>query len=148
MFPSTAIPSASLSRFSSFPTSTSLAFSLLPELLLDRGKNYPIIYIIPLLNSFWNSIGCLQDTASRGDYDEIRPRAYPGTHVLLICFSIVSPASFENILARWYPEVSHYLPMTPVILVGTKVRSSYWIPDPKVRSTVIRSGLVVEITFM
>jgi len=63
----------------------------------------------------------LWDTAGSEEYDTLRPLSYPGTDVFLICFSIFSPESFENVTKKWYKEITEHAPDTPIILVGTKL---------------------------
>lgn len=43
------------------------------------------------------------------------------TDVFLVCFSVASPSSFENVVSKWYPEIKHHCPDAPMILVGTKI---------------------------
>ena len=62
----------------------------------------------------------LWDTAGQEDYDRLRPLSYPDTDVILRCFSIDSPDSLENIPEKWTPEVRHFCPNVPIILVGNK----------------------------
>ena len=62
----------------------------------------------------------LWDTAGQESYDRLRPLSYPDTDVILMCFSIDSPESLENISERWAPEVRHFCPDVPIILVGNK----------------------------
>eukprot|EP00116_Pleurobrachia_bachei_P008417 sb/3468679/ len=62
----------------------------------------------------------LWDTCGQEDYDRLRPLSYPQTDIFLLCFSIISRPSFENIKAMWIPEITHHAPGTPMILVGTK----------------------------
>lgn len=65
---------------------------------------------------------CERSTASTGqeDYDRLRPLSYPDTDVILMCFSIDSPDSLENIPEKWTPEVRHFCPTVPIVLVGNK----------------------------
>ena len=62
----------------------------------------------------------LWDTAGQEDYDRLRPLSYPDTNVVLICFSVDSPDSLENVPERWVPEVKHFCPNIPIVLVGCK----------------------------
>lgn len=85
----------------------------------------------------------LWDTAGQEDYDRLRPLSYPQTDVFLICFSLVGPASFENVRAKWYPEISHHCPYTPILLIGTKLD----IRDDKETIEKMREARLSPITF-
>lgn len=61
----------------------------------------------------------LWDTAGQAEYDRLRPLSYPQTDVFLLCFSVVSRASFDNVALKWAPEVNHHATGVPVVLVGT-----------------------------
>eukprot|EP00035_Acanthoeca_spectabilis_P010555 m.186567 g.186567 ORF g.186567 m.186567 type:complete len:646 (-) comp15057_c0_seq1:222-2159(-) len=63
----------------------------------------------------------LWDTAGQEDYDRIRPLSYPDTDVVFVCFSVDSRDSIENVHEKWLPELQHFLPKVPVVLVGLKV---------------------------
>ncbi|RPA86744.1 Rho3 GTPase [Ascobolus immersus RN42] len=62
----------------------------------------------------------LWDTAGQEEYDRLRPLSYPETDVIFVCFAVDSPHSLENVMDKWYPEVLHFCPQTPLILVGLK----------------------------
>jgi len=62
----------------------------------------------------------LWDTAGQEDYDRLRPLSYPQTDVFLVCFSVISNSSFENVKTKWVPEIQHHAPNVPILLVGTK----------------------------
>lgn len=62
----------------------------------------------------------LWDTAGQEDYDRLRRLSYPNTHVILICFSIDSPDSLDNVKTEWISEALHFCQGVPIILVGCK----------------------------
>lgn len=59
-------------------------------------------------------------TPGSEDYDRSRPLCYAQVNVIIICFSIDSPTSYENVKRKWHPEIKHYCPHVPILLVGTK----------------------------
>lgn len=63
----------------------------------------------------------LWDTAGQAEYDRLRPLSYPQTEIFLCCFSVVNPDSFQNVRAKWIPEILHHSPRDIlIVLVGTK----------------------------
>ena len=78
----------------------------------------------------------LWDTAGQEDYDRLRPLSYPQTDVFLICFSLVSPPSFENVKTKvrlrflysviWKGYLIH-LSGIPRYLIMHPKRQWYWL---------------------
>uniref|UniRef100_A0A1B6M150 Ras-like GTP-binding protein RhoL n=1 Tax=Graphocephala atropunctata TaxID=36148 RepID=A0A1B6M150_9HEMI len=62
----------------------------------------------------------LWDTAGQEDYERLRPLSYPNTDCFLLCYSVGSRSSFENILSKWHPEIKHHCANIPIVLVATK----------------------------
>lgn len=63
----------------------------------------------------------LWDTAGQEEYDRLRPLSYPETDAVLICFAIDMVASLDSVQDKWFPEVKHFCPDAPVVLVGCKL---------------------------
>lgn len=84
------------------------------SLYFSRFDNYSAPMVcdgVPVSLGLW-------DTAGQEDYDRLRPLSYPQTDVFLICFSVVSPSSFENVTSKWCPEIKHHCADAPILLVG------------------------------
>lgn len=72
------------------------------------------------------------------EFDKLRPLCYTSADVFLLCFSVVSPASFQNVPEKWVPEIRRHAPTAPLVLVGTqcdlredvKVREVHFAPTP------------------
>jgi cell division control protein 42 len=99
-------------------------------MLISYAQNkFPVEYIPTVFDEyskpeFFNgklyTLG-LFDTSGQEAYDRIRPLSYPQTNVFLVCFSVVEPASYENVKEKWVPEILHHCPHIPFLIVGTQI---------------------------
>eukprot|EP00770_Monocercomonoides_exilis_P000353 MONOS_16771.1-p1 / transcript=MONOS_16771.1 / gene=MONOS_16771 / organism=Monocercomonoides_exilis_PA203 / gene_product=Rac1b, Rho family GTPase / transcript_product=Rac1b, Rho family GTPase / location=Mono_scaffold00006:31187-32133(-) / protein_length=182 / sequence_SO=supercontig / SO=protein_coding / is_pseudo=false len=62
----------------------------------------------------------LWDTPGQEEFDVIRPYSYPGTDMVLLCFSVASRESFMNAQTKWREELRQHCPKAEIVLVGTK----------------------------
>lgn len=98
-------------------------------LITFTTNSFPDTYIPTVFDNYSSTIMLnekpvevgLWDTAGQEEYARLRTLSYPGTDVFLICFSLVHPTSLENVRDKWTPELSHYAPEVPRVLVGTKM---------------------------
>lgn len=44
---------------------------------------------------------------------------------MVLCFSIANPNSLHHVKTMWYPEIKHFCPRAPVILVGCQLDLRY-----------------------
>ena len=82
-------------------------------LVFDNFQIDRVVEGRPLTLNLW-------DTGGGEDYDRLRPLSYPQTDAFLLCYSIDSRSSFHNIQTKWFPELQHFCPGTPILLVATK----------------------------
>ncbi len=50
----------------------------------------------------------------------MRPLSYANSNVFVVCYSIASRTSFENVRDKWVPELRKHAPNVPILLVGTQ----------------------------
>ncbi|KAF0457169.1 Cell division control protein 42 [Gigaspora margarita] len=72
------------------------------------------------------------------EYERLRPFSYSKAGVVLICFSVTSPTSFENVKEKWFPEVHRYCPGIPYLIVGTQIELR---DDPLVIEKLSQQGM-------
>ncbi|KAG8910441.1 GTP-binding protein Rho1 [Tulasnella sp. 419] len=96
-------------------------------IVFSRGE-FPEDYVPTVFESYVADVEvdgrhvelALWDTAGQEDYDRLRPLSYPDSHVVLICFSVDSPDSLDNVQEKWISEVTHFCHNIPIVLVGCK----------------------------
>uniref|UniRef100_A0A4W6CNB0 Ras homolog family member G n=1 Tax=Lates calcarifer TaxID=8187 RepID=A0A4W6CNB0_LATCA len=61
-----------------------------------------------------------RDTGGDKQCNRLRPLSYYQANVIIICFSIADPTSYENVKRKWLREIKHHCPNVPILLLGTK----------------------------
>ncbi|TPX37291.1 hypothetical protein SeMB42_g06958 [Synchytrium endobioticum] len=98
-------------------------------LMVQSGQPFPEKYFPTIFENFVSTVDLpgnkkvqlsLWDTAGQEDYDRLRPLSYTDTDVVILVFELVGWDSYNNIQEKWAPELRHFLPNVPIILVGTK----------------------------
>ncbi|KAG7219937.1 hypothetical protein INR49_001867 [Caranx melampygus] len=74
-------------------------------------NGYPTEYVPTAFDNF----------TGNDELERIRPLCYKNADVFLLCYSVVRPCSFRNLIDRWVPEIRQHSPGAPLILVGTQM---------------------------
>lgn len=107
-------------------------------------QKFPLVYVPTIFENYVSTVRspqgklidlALWDTAGQEEYDRLRPLSYPDADLILICFALNNLVSLQNVKDMWYPEVNHFCPGIPVVLVGTKMDLEQTI-DPELPAKV------------
>ncbi|EFC45544.1 rho family small GTPase [Naegleria gruberi] len=82
--------------------------NLVSSMMVD-GKVYNI--------SFW-------DTAGAVDFEKIRVKCYPESHVIILMFDVTKKSTFDSIDSTFLPEVQKECKQAKFLLVGNKIDNS------------------------
>ncbi|SPO00240.1 probable rho3 protein [Cephalotrichum gorgonifer] len=62
----------------------------------------------------------LWDTAGQEEFDRLRSLSYDETDLIMLCYSVDSKDSLENIESKWVGEIAENCPNTKLVLVALK----------------------------
>src|SRR5437868_5811567 len=60
----------------------------------------------------------LWDTSGSEDYHINRQSFYPNTDAVVVMYSVTDKTSFENVTAKWLPDIQLNIPNAPVVVVA------------------------------
>ncbi|KAG8866678.1 hypothetical protein FRC20_007796 [Serendipita sp. 405] len=87
----------------------------------------------------------LDDVAAPDNVDpQSRVAAYSQAHAILLCFSIDQPDSLQNIQNKWVPEILHFCPKVPYIVIGCKSELRSASINPHLRQEQIQRSTTSE----
>ncbi|XP_014402500.1 PREDICTED: rho-related GTP-binding protein RhoF [Myotis brandtii] len=112
--------------------------------LCDRGQvPSPLCVSVPASIKCDNSSPVLYDHGQE-DYDRLRPLSYQNTPPGALCYDVMNPTSYDNVLIKWFPEVTHFCRGTPMVLIGCKTD----LRKDKEQLRKLRAAQLEPITYM
>ena len=96
-------------------------------------KEFPTDYIPTVYENYTSNVRHegrdfslrLWDTAVQEDFEIFRPMFYRKASVFIVMYSVDRPESLANVYEKWIPELRHYCPEVPIILVANKTDLRY-----------------------
>lgn len=91
---------------------------LLPRETCENGAKlitFPDIFVdnVHIELSLW-------DTAGQEEFDRLRSLSYDDTHAIMLCFSVDSKDSLENVESKWVGEIAENCQGVKLVLVALK----------------------------
>ena len=78
---------------------------------------------LTLLDIFVDSVHIelsLWDTAGQEEFDRLRSLSYDDTDLIMLCYSVESKDSLENVESKWVGEIAENCPGVKIVLVALK----------------------------
>ncbi|KAI4145473.1 MAG: hypothetical protein LQ341_002377 [Variospora aurantia] len=97
--------------------------------LREEGDRYfPTVYEPTVFENYVHDIFVdgvhielsLWDTAGQEEFDRLRSLSYDDTHTIMLCFSVDSKDSLENVESKWVGEIAENCHGVKLVLVALK----------------------------
>lgn len=98
-------------------------------LITVTTKEFPNYYISGVYDIYKTQVNIENRTininitdmlAGEEDYAKLRQLEYSQYDIILVCFSLVSSSSYENVKNKWINEIREFEPNKKVVLIGMK----------------------------
>ncbi|KAF3482366.1 small Rho-type GTPase [Arthroderma uncinatum] len=84
---------------------------------------FPTVYEPTVFDIYVDNIHMelsLWDTAGQEEFDRLRALSYDDTQAIMLCFSVDSKDSLENVESKWMAEIGENCPGAKIVVVALK----------------------------
>ncbi|EDR27226.1 hypothetical protein, conserved [Entamoeba dispar SAW760] len=84
----------------------------------------------------------ITDAFSSKEHEYLRKIIYSSGNIFVICFSLIHPQTFSNIVQYWIPEIKKYRPELPLILCGSHYGEQHEVIPFELIESTIKSNFI------